>query len=495
MTEKHRFYYDESEHSRKINHQTVSADNYYDGFISAVVGWEERNEEEIKRKYYAFEEKHSNRKAKGEIKSTTIRQGQLERGFATLSQDTAALIGDFLDLFDDKTLIYFSAFSKIEYVIRQVFARYENSLQVNMDLLKYSVTKAIVVYRPRKVLSSLYGAPDAFLEALREFLLSRIEADKENAKLKAREIEQFSQILLLLDEADEIEVVDWSYEHPLTGLKLYLQEKSITDYSLAIDREARTAESARKLGFDDVSEGDSRELFGLRMADMLAGIVAKLMKSFANALRYRDEGEQVKKNLLDKGWFNLTEERLLLYKKLHRVVMAINNAWYKVFAGVYVDDLICLTAFLSFVNEFATARDLKANLGMMPEYFNTAVCNELESHYALMAKKNEILQGKQIEADGLSGPDEDKRSFDADSLLPLRIEGQSRTCSVLSVAIIDGTPLVVIEEGVGASCYALPDNLLPWVSTLVAMSQDGIRLLPEKVTFTKIHNGFAADIH
>ena len=35
----HRFYYDESEHSRKINDKTIKSDNYYDNFVSVIVGW------------------------------------------------------------------------------------------------------------------------------------------------------------------------------------------------------------------------------------------------------------------------------------------------------------------------------------------------------------------------------------------------------------------------------------------------------------------------
>lgn len=33
------FYYDETEHSRKINFNTVSAKNYYDNFITVILGW------------------------------------------------------------------------------------------------------------------------------------------------------------------------------------------------------------------------------------------------------------------------------------------------------------------------------------------------------------------------------------------------------------------------------------------------------------------------
>lgn len=41
---KYNFYYDETEHSRKINFKTITADNYYDSFITAIVGWNDNME-------------------------------------------------------------------------------------------------------------------------------------------------------------------------------------------------------------------------------------------------------------------------------------------------------------------------------------------------------------------------------------------------------------------------------------------------------------------
>ena len=41
------FYYDETEHSRKINYQTITANNYYDNFISVIVGWSSDEEKSI----------------------------------------------------------------------------------------------------------------------------------------------------------------------------------------------------------------------------------------------------------------------------------------------------------------------------------------------------------------------------------------------------------------------------------------------------------------
>ena len=315
------FYYDETEHSRKINHRTVSASNYHDDFITAAVGWDKLDEVEIEAKFRIFEERYSRRMTGNELKSTTIKQGQLKNGFASLSKNTAALMSDFFDLFDERVFVYLSAFSKTEYVVRQVLAGYKNSPFADMDLLKYSVTKAIVTCRPKEVIQSLYAGPEEFLESLKDFLRLKIEADKTNIELKNREIEQFECILLLLEDAEPIKTLDWNYDSTLATLKAFLQEKFMSEYSLIIDREARTAESARNLGFKNVSEGNSKELFALRMADLLAGIAAKLMKAMAKALAYRSAADEVRKSLLDVGWFELTEERLALYKKLHRIVM------------------------------------------------------------------------------------------------------------------------------------------------------------------------------
>lgn len=75
---KYHFYYDESEHSRKINLNEVNAKNYYDNFIAVIVGWTDDSERVLFEKYAAFEEEYSARKSKGELKSQTLKQNQFE---------------------------------------------------------------------------------------------------------------------------------------------------------------------------------------------------------------------------------------------------------------------------------------------------------------------------------------------------------------------------------------------------------------------------------
>lgn len=147
MTNKFNFYYDESEHSRKINYQTIQQENYYDNFITSIVGWKKEKNKELEGKYIDFENKYDERKSKGELKSTTIKPKQLKYGFSSLGKDNVEFVNDFFDLFNEEIYVYFSVNSKIEYIILQLFRNYENSMFINADSMKYSIIKAIVLYR------------------------------------------------------------------------------------------------------------------------------------------------------------------------------------------------------------------------------------------------------------------------------------------------------------------------------------------------------------
>lgn len=74
MAQHFEFFYDESEHSRKINYSTVVSENYYDNFLTTIVGWQTADEEIVLEKYFNFEKTYSDRKSDGELKSTTLKK-------------------------------------------------------------------------------------------------------------------------------------------------------------------------------------------------------------------------------------------------------------------------------------------------------------------------------------------------------------------------------------------------------------------------------------
>ena len=142
----YKFYYDETEHSRNITQSTLKNSNYYENFITVIVGWDEKKEQELEKKYLEFENKYEDRKHKGELKSSAIKLGQFRNGFASMSRENLELVSDFLDLFDDDIYVYFSVQSKVEYILLQLLSQYHNNLVVDIDAMRYSLVKAIHVY-------------------------------------------------------------------------------------------------------------------------------------------------------------------------------------------------------------------------------------------------------------------------------------------------------------------------------------------------------------
>lgn len=490
------FYYDESEHSRKINLNTITADNYYDNFVTVIVGWNEKDEADIEKRYLSFEKKYEDRKSKGELKSTTIKQSQLKYGFASLKNDTEELISDFLGLFDNKIYVYFCAMSKVEYVIRQVLAGYHNSFLFDMDAMKYSITKAILTYQPRDVLECIYSDTEHLPEKLKEFLQHRIEINQSNPELKSSENQAFKEAIYILDEADNVKYEQWDYHAPFVGFKLFLTEQDISDYNLVIDREGeqhKTLNAARDCKISNVSEESSKEIIGIRMADMFAGLITKLMRSCSAALR-GTAGTKVKKTLLSQEWFKIDDKKLTLYKKFNHVIMKLHASWAKAYGGGYSDDLISFTSLLEYMSQFKSADEIKANLKMQGEYFNTDVCNALQEHFKRMRNKLPIESLPRDTKDFFYNQKGAKVFVDAarQPLLPVK---RSEIFEVLSVGIDrDWIPLVTVLEEKQPVCYRLPDDLQGWAINIVSMANTGMNLFPSKVKFSSLNEKWYADI-
>ena len=85
-------------------------------------------------------------------------------------------------------------FSKIEYVINQLFVNYHSSMFIDVDYMKYSIIKAINIYRPQKVIEAIYKEPQIFVKELRSFLEDRIINNQANNTLKEHENQAFEEV-------------------------------------------------------------------------------------------------------------------------------------------------------------------------------------------------------------------------------------------------------------------------------------------------------------
>ena len=351
---KYLFFYDETEHSREINYKTINSNNYYDNFITGIIGWKETDNEEIEKKYLGFEKEYENRKnSDGELKSQTMNNSDFKYGFASLNKNKIDFYEKLISLYDEKVINYFSISSKMEFVISQLLENY-NRPEVNTNLMKYSLIKAINMYKPEKVISAIYNSPETFLSELRLFLQDRIIKNQSDIDLKSRENSSYEELLYAIDGVDQLKSLDWTYFTSFEGFKKLLDEMGINDYNLKIDQEGKsmTLNSAKFVGLKNATEEDSKKYVGIRMADMFVGILSKFMKSFHREISI-DYTSGIHKILLDKKWFFVNDRQLQLYKKLYKIICENNDYWYKSYAGIYVDDMVMLVTFLRFMNKFA----------------------------------------------------------------------------------------------------------------------------------------------
>ncbi|MGT2750034.1 DUF3800 domain-containing protein [Streptococcus orisasini] len=502
------FYYDESEHSREINHKTITANNYYDNFVTVFVGWDIVHEKRIQNKYLEFEKKYEERKdSSGELKSSSLKNKQLRRGLASVSKGNLQFIEDFLDLFDEDILIQFSVISKVEYIILQILQSYRNQGMVNINSLCYSTTKLILLYRPKEVLKSIYNDIQSFPRLLAEFCGERLVANEANPQLKQRENPILQQIIFLLNDVEEDFKANWNYEISFTGFKKYLNEKQIEDYLLILDNEgeigqdSNTLDAAYSVGLRAVREEDSSSYFGLRVADMLAGFISKFLKALNKELGYKNQSDGINKKLLSVTWFKLSERQFQLYKKLYYVITELNTAWYKVFAGNYSDDLITFIGFLEYINQFSSVQEIKElDQRMIPEYCNAHICEKLEWHFQRMDSN----QRNNLNIEFVSDTEKDyflnrqgaKVYFDITRQPILSIkENQENKYKVLSVGLSrDFHPIVTIEHLGKALCYRIPEDLKEWAMSCVAFANMGDNLFPGQVVFSKMNGKIYADI-
>lgn len=491
------FYYDESEHSREIGFETVTAKNFYDNFFAVIVGWQDRYESNLETKYLAFENKYEYRKSKGELKSHSIKNNQLKFGFASLSKNNIKFLDDFLSLFTKEVYFYFSSISKVEYIVDQLFENYHNSMFADMDAFKYTITKALVINRPKELIDCIYHSPDSMLQALKNFFEKKIELDQKNPELKEVEIRAFKQILILLNDIQVPRELKWDYLPPFEGFQLFLKEHSIKDYTLTIDHEGelqKTLHAAQEAGLKNVNELDSTEHFAIRMADMLAGLLTKLMKSICKDIHPSDP-DDLKKTILPVEWFRLNTEQLKLYKKLYHVVCELNVSWYKSYAGRYSDDLICLVALLGFMNQFTNIEEIQKNIEMQGEYFNSYICQCLSDYYERQRNKLPFEPFSNTDVDYLINKRGAKVFLDINKQPLLNIKEGNNIYSVLSVGFNkEMVPLVTISESGKVACYRLPADFLDWAIDVVGLANMGEKLFPAKVIFTKSGTEYCAEI-
>lgn len=501
MKDKYVFFYDESEHSRSITKETINAKNFANNFVVAIVGHQFSDLNSIESKYQKLEEDYKKYYCVDELKSTVIKKSKYIHGLKELKDTDVNLINDVFNFTKASNLqLYVSVQNKIEYVINQMLCNYDNDLFIDADSLRYSVSKLINMYMPQNVIEAIYLNNGSFISELIIFLKKLLELNKNNPN-KINENPAIEQLLLLLEAYNKDFIIDWNYSFSFNGFNLFLKERLIKDISLVIDKEGKgtTLETAKSESIIDAIEVDSINCVGVRIADMIAGIVSRFIVSIHNALSYKslEDGKNLK--FLGHEWFEIDEKRFNVYKLIKKVIIDLNSSWYKTYCSQYSDDFLYFIALINYFDSFQNYEEFrKVKIEEHPYKLNGVAIEMLKKRFSIMQNKLNIdpIDVDSKKSEYYYNQKGAKCFFDYnkhDELIICEFGSKYLILNVGFFGNMEKACVTIDDKGVPI-CYLLPDGLKDWAVTCVAMANRGVNLFPSNVIFNKRNDKYFADI-
>lgn len=147
------------------------------------------------------------------------------------------------------------------------------------------------------------------------------------------------------------------------------------------------------------------------------------------------------------------------------------------------------------MNHFDSVDQIRADIDMQGEYFNTFACKQLARCFDRRSCKLPIEPIIPYDQESYLNSRGGKVYFDSKKQPLLLLHKGHQTFEVLSVGVDrELTPLVTILENGKPECYRLPNALSEWAHNVVGMATMGINLFPTKVIFSKINSKYYAQI-
>lgn len=295
-------------------------------------------------------------------------------------------------------MLRISITSKFEMLITQLFKQYNDSVAIDystgtiistkMDAFKYSIIKSIRDYRPQEILSAIHSNPQRIPSLLVEFYRKKISQNERNMNLKRKENQAFNQAISIIEGISPNICIDWSYSDAFLDFLIFLNYLGIRDsqYKLIIDNERyperkTVLNAAISAGVKNAKQGDSAGHIGIQMADIMAGIVGKLLVKMSSNL-LENATESLEKRVLPSVWFMINQREQNLYKKLNKIIQNANH--YRVVSEnqIYRDDWILFLSLLDFMSQIDSYEIAGSNTDIPKnEKFNNLCIYNLQSYF------------------------------------------------------------------------------------------------------------------
>ena len=405
------FYFDESFHDRKIviaEDGTINTlrQNAIDDYVGVFWGCKRANLDKYAEELTTFESHYRTvfgLPADKELKSEIIKLKNYQYGIRSLNKNAMDFYFDLFEMLAHwEFIMQINIVSKVEILVRSALQSIIFPFFANRNSFIYSLTKLIVVHRPKQLLEALEvaangGDPQEFRNTLLETLRALNEASEGVAR-KEKSIEAFTEMCYIV-EAMSFNITpsvktDFFYSINFDGLSRLLNELSIRskNVKITIDMEASTFKAAQEYKFGRVKQRKSDCSIQLRLADLLSGFIGRMIYAMTHDESTReivledystiDLEDIKKKRLLNPKWFELTERHFDLYKLIYQVLIEQHSHYWTTLTLAYNDDALCFYALLRHVANYPTYQDFIAvPAELHSEYYNSRAVDELAEYY------------------------------------------------------------------------------------------------------------------
>lgn len=355
MNNKYIFYFDEIYHDRNITNKSIADDNFYNSYISVGLGISKLNKEKGLRRLRLLDSKYKVVFSVQELKSHVVKRKKYKNGLASFGDNDLNLYLEFFDILYNYNFIYYiSSCNKVEYILNQ--CTYNGYGYLNGIAIIYAIAKAINIYKPAGVIQSLFNENDQFLNNLKSFLIEQIQINGSIA-LKEKENIAFSQALVFLENIDVKKVkYEFSYDFTYIGLKHLLSELEIDihDVKPIIDEEGtgKILQTAKKNGFTNSIQMDSKGSVGVRAADLINGFIGRLMEGIYLSTYYEPGTLYSEKHDIPLEWFKVNEKQFKLYKTVAKYLKKYSFLHYSTYISIYSDLFISIIGLIYYFDEY-----------------------------------------------------------------------------------------------------------------------------------------------
>lgn len=352
------FWYDETYHDRKITPATLKNQNFKKEFFSIFIGINLNQKNDLEEMFCKWENKYKTLfkiNQETELKSTTIfKSKEIEYGIASIKNEKKIdLISEFLDiLIDNKIFVQISVFNKIAYLIQQLFDSHKNDLK-----FIHSASKMLSTFNYfEPIICFMENNMEAGIKNLLDFFEIKSKLEWPGAKAA-------KEILIILKSFTKIDYSSinnkWNYIPSFIGVERYIKEQNFDKekIKIIIDNDENTYSDAKKI-FPYVENGNSKNDFGLRLSDLLVGLISRLVIVINKSRDYKENQIEFLDNPLDTNFFELDENQFKIYQKLFKLYFQINNSYHKQFSSIYTESIPFLS-YLKYINQFETYDDYK----------------------------------------------------------------------------------------------------------------------------------------